>query len=82
MSKRRKLVERMRRNPKHVRFEEIETLLIGLGFTQRQKGSSHSIFTKENSPSITVPFRRPTVLPVYVELVLDTIEPFLDEPEA
>ncbi len=43
MSQRAKLRERLRRNPKNVRFEEIDNLLIGYGFTQRSK--KHYVFT-------------------------------------
>ncbi len=45
MTKRDKLIERMRRNPRSIRFDEIETLLLSLGFVKRQKGSSHAVFT-------------------------------------
>ncbi len=38
MSKRKKLLERMRRNPQNVRFAEIDTLLLAFGFERRQRG--------------------------------------------
>lgn len=77
MTKRDKLIERMRRNPRSIRFDEIETLLLSLGFVKRQKGSSHAVFTLR-SYQIVVPFRKPTVKPVYVQLVLA----LLDEVES
>ena len=45
MTKRKKLIDRMRGNPQGIRFEEIETLLLGLGFVKRRGASSHVVFT-------------------------------------
>ena len=36
MTKREKFIDRMRGNPQGIRFEEIETLLLGLGFVKRR----------------------------------------------
>jgi len=73
MTKREKLLERMRRNPQSIRFDEIETLLLSLGFVKRQKGSSHAVFTL-GSYQVVVPFRKPTIKPVYVQLVLALLD--------
>jgi len=77
MTKRDKLIERMRRNPRSIRFDEIETLLLSLGFVKRQKGSSHAMFTLR-SYQVVVPFRKPTVKPVYVQLVLALLDEIED----
>jgi len=77
MTKREKLLERMRRNPRSIRFDEIETLLVSLGFVKRQKGSSHAVFTL-GSYQVVVPFRKPTIKPVYVQLVLALLDEIED----
>jgi len=53
MSKKEKAIQKIKTSPKHVRFEEIESLLLSLGFVERQasKGSSHFIFVHPD-PSI------------------------------
>jgi predicted RNA binding protein YcfA (HicA-like mRNA interferase family) len=48
MSKIGKLLERIKNNPRNVRFEEIESLLSGLGFKIRSKGS-HYTFKKDKN---------------------------------
>lgn len=80
MSKREKLLIRFRNNPKTVRFEEIDSLLLRLGFDKRQTGS-HATYTF-GQHLITVPFRKPYVLPVYVKnilAILDGMESSEDE---
>lgn len=72
MSKRAKLLERIRQNSKNVRFDEIETILTGLGFAMRVKGSHHT-FTYQQW-RITIPYRTPFVLPVYVKELLALLE--------
>ena len=69
MSKKEKAIARLRQNPKNVRFEEIEKILLGLGFKKRQDGTSHATFTF-GGHIVTVPKRKPFVKPKYVELVL------------
>ena len=45
MSRMDKLIQRIKENPKNVRFEDIESLLNGLGFQTRSRGS-HYTFKK------------------------------------
>ncbi len=45
MSRIDKLIQRIKENPKNVRFEDIESLLNGLGFQTRSRGS-HYTFKK------------------------------------
>ena len=73
MSKQEKLLEKLRRNPKNVRFEDIDTLPAGLGFEKRQRGS-HVTFSLNACGRITVPVKKPFILPVYVREVLDLLE--------
>lgn len=81
MSKREKAIAKLRQNPKNVRFEEIESILIGIGFTKRQEGTSHAVFTC-GKHRLTVPHRKPFVLPVYIKQVLAEIDKIdLEEAE-
>lgn len=82
MSKKEKAIAKLRQNPKNVRFEEICTILYRLGFTMRQDGTSHAIFTL-GSHRIEVPKRKPFVKPVYVKLLLQELDKIqeLDEPD-
>jgi len=73
MSKKEKAIARLRQNPKNVRFEEIETILYRLGFTKRQDGTSHARFTL-GKHIINVPKRKPFVLKIYVEFLLDELD--------
>lgn len=82
MSKREKAIEKLRQNSKKVRFEEIETILIGIGFTMRQNGTSHAVFTYDKY-RLTVPHRKPFVLSTYVKQVLAVIDELgLEEAES
>jgi hypothetical protein len=72
MTKREKLLERLRRNPNNVRFEEVDTILLGLGFTKRQRGS-HAVYTF-GVHRITVPFRKPFIKAVYVKQLLALLD--------
>lgn len=74
MSKFEKALLRLRRNPKHVRYEEIEFILLHLGFEKRQEGTSHAIFRITNQMPISVPKRKPFIKPTYVKMVLHRLE--------
>jgi predicted RNA binding protein YcfA (HicA-like mRNA interferase family) len=69
MSQTQKLLERFRQNPRNVRFEEMDKLLLSLGFEKRQKGS-HTTYILKGQGRITIPFHKPFILPVYVKEVL------------
>lgn len=72
MTKREKLLQRFRANPKTVRFEELDNLLLKLGFEKRQVGS-HATY-RLGAHIVTIPFRKPYVLPVYVKSVLELLD--------
>ncbi len=73
MSKTEKLLKKIRQNPKNVRFKDIDKLLLSLGFEKRQRGS-HATYVLKNQGRITVPFRKPFILPVYVKEVLKLLD--------
>jgi predicted RNA binding protein YcfA (HicA-like mRNA interferase family) len=73
MGKTEKLLERFRQNPRNVRFEEMDKLLLTLGFIKRQKGS-HATYVLKGQGRISIPFRKPFILPVYVKEVLNLLD--------
>lgn len=66
-----KIVEKIFKNPKHIDFSDIQTLLIGFGYSIRQPsgGSSHYVFRKAGSNPISVPKAKP-VNQTYVKQVI------------
>ncbi|MDI6736132.1 MAG: type II toxin-antitoxin system HicA family toxin [bacterium] len=74
-----KLYQKIKNNPKNVRFEEIERLLLNIGFEERQaqKGSSHYIFYHKklkNNIVIPKPHQAKHVKPIYIKKALIGIE--------
>ena len=75
MSKLEKLLEKIKNNPKHVRFEELDKILTRAGFKRRQsgKGTSHYIY-KKGARMIAIPFRQPHILETYVVAAIKLLE--------
>lgn len=82
MSRKEKLLQKIRNNPKNVSFEDLDRILDWYEFDRRQSrsGSSHYVYTR-GSYSVTVPFRRPHVGTVYVKEVLAILAEIDDESE-
>jgi hypothetical protein len=80
MSKKEKALAKLRSNPKNVRFEALEKVLLGLGFIKRQGSTSHAVFTYPGFPPLTVPRREPFLLPAYIKQALRLIDE-IDLPE-
>ncbi len=73
MTKREKQLKQLRDNPKNIRLEDLDALLLGLGFIKRQRGTSHAVYTL-GVHRITVPHRKPFIKPVYVKMVLAVLD--------
>jgi hypothetical protein len=73
MSKKEKALAKIRQNPRHVRFEELEAILLRLGFRKRQDGTSHAMFVFGRY-IVNIPKRKPFVKPKYVELALEALD--------
>jgi hypothetical protein len=75
MTQRDKLRRRIEQNLKAVRFEDLDQLLQASGFQVRQPhgGSSH-YFYKRGRVTISIPRRRPHLLPAYVKQALSAID--------
>ena len=76
MSKADKRIQKLRQNPKNVRFEEVDKLLRSLGFEKRQRGS-HATYILKGRGRITVPFKKPFILPIYVKEILNLLDEIL-----
>ncbi len=76
MSQFEKLLQRIRNNPKTVKFDELESILLKNGYTCRTPGggSSHYTYTKPGRFPITIPKKRPYVKEIYVKIVLRQME--------
>lgn len=80
MGKLKKLLEKIKNNPKQVRFEELDRILLRAGFRRRQPGggSSHYIYTKGEA-RISVPYRQPHIKAVYVQRAISVLEEEMDD---
>ena len=80
MTKSRKLLDRIRNNPKAVSFDDLNKALRDCGFTRRQPcgGSSHYFYTY-GELTLSVPYKRPYVREIYVKHALVLIEQALEE---
>jgi hypothetical protein len=73
-------IKKLRQNPKNVRFEEADFILVNLGCTKRMKGS-HATYVFPGQRPITIPYRKPFVLPVYVEQILQLLDQIEDDDQ-
>ena len=73
MSKKDKLINFIKNNPKNVRFEDLKKILKDIGYVARNRSGSHYIFTREYSKPITIPYKRPVKI-IYVKQVLRILE--------
>lgn len=73
MSRRDKLLSKIKNNPTNVKFEALQSLLFYFGFKERQpkSGSSHYTYTYNNY-IITIPKHKP-VNKIYVKKVLEIL---------
>lgn len=79
MTRRGKLLEKMRENPFDWRIEDIEALAVSLGITIRKSGGSHFVFAHPRSRlTVTIPFRRP-IKPAYIRLFLELVQDVTQE---
>jgi predicted RNA binding protein YcfA (HicA-like mRNA interferase family) len=76
MSKKDKALDRIRNNPKNVRFEDLQAILEDFGFSVRHRTGSHAVFF-HGKHVVVVPFRKPFVKVAYVRLALTAIDDIL-----
>lgn len=78
MSKKQKLCQRILSEPKDLRFEELEKVIIACGYVLDHTTGSHSIYVKLDSPTLTIPRKTP-VKSYLIEQVLVVIGDCLEE---
>lgn len=75
MSIREKLLKAIKNNPKTVKFEDLDKILVQVGFRVTQPGGGSSHYTYHyNEFTLTVPYKRPYVKVVYVKRALEILE--------
>jgi len=72
VSKRDKLLAKIKNNPKNVDFQVLKKLLEEEGYMGDNRGGSHWVFRKEGNESITIPYKRPIKI-IYVKKVLEIL---------
>ena len=78
MSKKDKLIDVIKNNPKNVKFEDLKKILLHIGYKAINRGGSHYVFTKKDRTSLTIPYKRPVKI-IYVKQVIQIIEEEHDE---
>ncbi len=73
MSKKDKLLDRMRNNPRDWRIEELKKVADQYKVDYRQPGSSHVTFRAKNGTKLTVPARKP-IKAIYIKQFLTFLE--------
>jgi len=70
-----KLLQKIKNNPKQVRFDELDKILTRTGFERRQprSGSSHYYYSK-GSLKISIPYNQPYILTSYVVAAIKLLE--------
>lgn len=75
LSKKQKLLEKIKNNPQKIRFEEVDNLLLSIGFSRRQPrgGSSHLTYTFFDI-IVTIPYKKPYIKVKYIKDVIELLE--------
>lgn len=79
MSKKDKRIERLLQKPKDYRFDELRSLLIGLGYTESSKGNtsgSRVMFSKEGGQPIMLhcPHNPPYLKAYMINYIIDYLK--------
>lgn len=77
MSKPKKEIEKITQNPKHVRYEQLEKILMKLGCAKRNTGGSHVVYTYEEH-RLTIPVEKPFLKCFYVKEALKMIDRIME----
>jgi hypothetical protein len=80
MGNAKKILARMRENPRDWRIEDLLAVADRLEIVQRQQGMSHVTFRHPSSAKLTVPAHRP-INPVYIKLFLKLVDSVAEEEQ-
>jgi hypothetical protein len=79
MSRRDKLLDAMRRNPRgDWRIEDLRAVADRFGVPYRQPGTSHVTFAPKIAPNVVVPAHKP-IKPIYVRRFVEMIDALSQE---
>ena len=78
MSRREKHYRRLLAQPRDLRFEELENILLRCGYTLDRTRGSHAIYIKAGCPILTIPIRTP-VKSYLIRQVLAAIEDEIED---
>lgn len=73
MTRRDKLIERIRRRPPIAKFGDVRSLLEAYGWTHDRTTGSHEIFTKPGERTLPVPVHGGAVKRVYLDRICDLL---------
>ena len=70
-----KIIDKMKRQPKGIRFEEAEKVLNHMGYKMgnRKGKGSHRVFRNDEGKHLSIPYKNP-IDKAYVEQILERIE--------
>ena len=74
MTRRDKLVERIRRRPVSARFSDVRSLLEDYGWTYDRMNGSHAAFTKPGESTLSIPVHNKEVKHFYVGRICDLLD--------
>jgi hypothetical protein len=72
VSNARKILTKMRRNPRDWRIEDLKTVAHSVGLSFDHHGTSHVVFRHQAAGKLSVPAHRP-IKPLYVKLFVEFI---------
>jgi predicted RNA binding protein YcfA (HicA-like mRNA interferase family) len=78
MGKREKLLEKLKKSPNNITFDELEKVLLNEDFVLERISGSHHIF-KRGEVTFVIPVHKNKVKSVYVKRVVEIIEELNDE---
>lgn len=87
MSTSKKLYNKIKNNPKNVKFEEIDKLLINIGgFEKRSTKGSHFVYHHKKlgnsiNEYVNIPYKKPTIRPAYIKKALAMFELVMEDIE-
>ena len=78
MSKKQKLLKKLLRKPKDLRFEELERIILMCGYRLDRSKGSHFSYVREGHLPLIIPRNSP-VKSCYIKMVLNAIEDDIEE---
>lgn len=73
MSRRDKLIERIRQRPPTAKFDDVRLIFEAYGWTHDRTSGSHQLFTKPGERTLPVPVHSDVVKRVYLDRICDLL---------